>query len=75
MVLEFSDGTQVKHKTYYWDWGDYWEYSVENVIDFSAWLSEQELSDEDVEELKNDGKQVLILLINEYNYRLEETDE
>ena len=46
MVLEFSDGTQVKHKTYYWDWGDYWEYSVENVIDFSAWLSEQELSDE-----------------------------
>ena len=41
----------------------------------STYQYKQELSDEDVEELKNDGKQVLILLINEYNYRLEEADE
>ena len=75
MVLEFPDGTQVKHDTYYWDWGDCFESTVDNVVDFSAWLSEQELSDEDVEALKNDGKQVLFLLIDEYNYRLEETDE
>ncbi len=76
MVLEFPDGTQVKHETYYWDWGDYEEYSVANIVDFSAWLSEKELSDDDVEVLKNDGKQVLIDLIDEYNYRLEEeTDE
>ena len=45
------------------------------VVLFAAWLSEQELSDDDVEALKNDGKQVLIDLIEEYNYRLEEEDE
>ncbi|HFI0736393.1 TPA: hypothetical protein ACGO6E_000608 [Streptococcus suis] len=76
MVLEFPDGTQVSHSTYYWDWGDYHESSVDNVVDFSAWLSEQELSDEDVEDLKSgDGKFVLIGLIDEYNWQLEETDE
>ena len=75
MVLEFPDGTQVTLDTYYWDWGDYFEASVDNVVDFSAWLSEQELSDEDVEALKNDGKYALIRLIDEYNRQLEEKDE
>ena len=75
MVLEFPDGTKVTQETYYWDWGEYFESRVDNVVDFSAWLSEQELSDDDVEALKNDGKQVLFLLIDEYNYRLEEADE
>lgn len=75
MVLEFPDGTQVTVYTYYWDWGDYFETSVDNVIDFSAWLSEQELSDEDVEALKNDGTYVLIELIQCYNWQLEEADE
>ena len=75
MVLELPDGTQVTHNTYFWDWGDCFEYRVANIVDFSAWLSEQELSDEDVEALKNDGKQVLIDLIEEYNCEFEETDE
>lgn len=75
MVLEFPDGTQVTVETYYWCWGDYFETTVDNVVDLSAWLSEQELSDGDVEDLKNDGKQVLIDLINEYNSQLEEDDE
>ena len=75
MVLEFPDGTQVKHETYCWDFGDYFETTVDNVVDFSAWLSEQELSDEYVEALKNDNKYTLIGLINEYNWQLEETDE
>ena len=49
--------------------------NVDNVVDFSAWLSEQELSEERVKALKNDGKYTLIELINEYNWQLEETDE
>ena len=65
----------VTHDTYFWDWGDCFEYRVANVVDFSAWLSEQEFSDEDVEALKNDGKHVLIRLIDEFNSQLEETDE
>ena len=75
MVLEFPDGTQVTLETYYWDWGDYFESSVDNVVDFSAWLSERELTDEDVEDLKSDGKQVLIDFIDEYNNQKEDTDE
>ena len=75
MVLEFPDGTQVTVETHCWDWGDYFEITVYNVVDFSAWLSEQELSEERVKALKNDGKYTLIELINEYNWQLEETDE
>ena len=75
MVLEFPDGTQVTLETYYWDWGDYFETTGGNVIDFSAWLSEQEFSDEEVEYLKSGGKHALIRLITEYNWQLEETDE
>ncbi len=76
MVLEFPDGTQVTHDTYYWDWGDYWECYVDNVVNFSEWLSERDLTDEEVEYLKGDGTYVLFELINEYNYREEEeTDE
>ena len=72
MVLEFPDGTQVTVETHCWDWGDYFETTVDNVVDFSAWLSEQELSEERVKALKNDGKYTLILLINEYNWQLED---
>ena len=75
MVLEFPDGTQVTVETHCWDWGDYWEYSVDNVVDFSAWLSEQELSEERVKALKINDGYTLIELINEYNWQLEETDE
>ena len=40
-----------------------------------AWLSEQELSEEGVNTLKNNNKCALVRLINEYNCQLEETDE
>ena len=75
MVLEFPDGTQVTHNTYFWRWENYFEFGVDNVVDFSAWLSEQDLADEEVEELKNCDKHALIRLIDEYNWQLEETDE
>jgi hypothetical protein len=74
MVLEFPDGSRVTLGTYHWHWGDYLETTVGNVVDFSAWLSEQEFLDGEVEDLKSDGKYVLIGLIDEYNWQLEETD-
>ena len=74
MVLEFPDGTQAIADTYCLDW-DYYETSVDNIVDFSAWLSEQELSDERVKALKNNNKYTLIILIDEYNRQLEETNE
>ena len=72
MVLEFPDGTQVKCNAYHWSLVDYSEATVANVVDFSAWLSEQELSDDFVEALKNNDKYTMIGLINEYNRQLEE---
>ena len=71
MVLEFPDRTQATLETHCWDGGNYFETTVDNVVDFSAWLSEQELSDDDVEELKNNDKYTLIGLINEYKWQLE----
>ena len=71
MVLEFPDGTQVTVDTHHLGWGGYYETTVANVVDFSAWLSEQELSDEYVEALKNGNKYTLIGLINDYNWQLE----
>ena len=75
MVLEFPDGTQVTVDTHHLGWGGYYETSVDNIVDFSAWLSEQELSDERVKALKNNNKYTLIILIDEYNRQLEKTDE
>ena len=75
MVLEFPDGMQVTHDTYRWSWGDYFKYGVDNVVDFSAWLSEKEFSDEVIEYLKSGGGLTLIGLINDYNWQLEETNE
>ena len=75
IVLEFPGGTQVTIETYYWDFGVYWESSVDNVIDFSAWLSERDFTEEEVKNLKSGGKHALIRLITEYNWQLEETDE
>ena len=77
MVLEFPDGKKVRYDTYYYgSWGDYFESKVDNAVDFSSWLSEEDLFDEDFEALKNgDGQHLLISLIEEYNYRSEEDDE
>ena len=76
MVLEFPDGTQATLETYYWVRGDCFESTVDNVVDFSTWLSEKDLFDEDFEALKSgNGKHVLFCLIDEYNWELEETDE
>lgn len=73
MILEFPDGEQVEVGTYDWDWGDYSEAHVKNVVDFSAWLSEQDLTDEQVAELKAGSSDTLICLISDYNFQLEDT--
>ncbi|MGV3010038.1 hypothetical protein ACEE67_01820 [Streptococcus thoraltensis] len=75
MVLEFPDGKTAQIDTYWWEWGDYREYGVDNVVDFSAWLSEQELSEEEYSDLRKGYSEVLVKLIEDYNYRVEETDD
>lgn len=52
IVLELPDGTTHEVNTFMWDWGDYDEYRVDNIVDFSAWLSEQEFTEADIELIK-----------------------
>lgn len=70
MVLEFPDGSTAKCDTYYCDWGVYDEVWVDNVVDFSAWLSEQELTEEEVDDLKAGFSGTLLTLIDDYNNQI-----
>ncbi|MCB2836243.1 hypothetical protein K3M97_10210 [Streptococcus dysgalactiae subsp. dysgalactiae] len=69
VVIEKPDGTKEDVPIYYWSWGDYFEYYIDNVVDFSAFLSEQDIDDEEFEE---DSTSVIINLINEYDWSKED---
>lgn len=43
LELEYPDGQTETVDIYYWDWGDYNEAYVGNIVDFSAWLQEQDV--------------------------------
>lgn len=74
VIIEFPDGKQIKIDTFEWNWGDYWPYYVDNVIDFSAWLSEQEIEEEFVARLRKGDSSVLINLIESYHWSKEDED-
>ncbi|MBJ6746649.1 hypothetical protein JEQ21_09375 [Streptococcus sp. 121] len=75
MVIEFPNGDQVQIDTFEWDWGDYYPYYVDNVIDFSAWLSEQEIEEEFIARLRKRDSSVLINLIQSYKWDREEAED
>ena len=69
IVLELPDGTTHEVNTFMWDWGDYDEYRVDNIVDFSAWLSEQEFTEADIELIKGGWAAPLLCeLIDNYNW-------
>ena len=52
-----------------WDWGDYNDYHVDNIVDFSAWLSEQEFTEDEIELIKGGWATALLCeLIDNYNW-------
>lgn len=72
IVLKLPDGTTHEVNTFMWDWGDYNEYRVNNVVDFSAWLSEQEFTEADIELIKGGWATPLLCeLIDNYNWSRE----
>ncbi|KAF1216482.1 hypothetical protein B8V54_06465 [Streptococcus agalactiae] len=68
IVIEKPDGTKKEVDIYYWSWGDYFEYYIDNVVEFSAFLSEQDIDDE---EFEDNSTSVIIDLINEYDWSKE----
>lgn len=43
---EVATGKVVEVEGYWWDWGDYDEVIINNVIDFADWISQQDFDDE-----------------------------
>lgn len=52
VVLEGEDGNKIEEEMGYWSWGDYFDYGLDNYVDFAAWLSKKDiLGDFSVQEL------------------------
>lgn len=50
LVFENPYGDRVEIDGYFWSWGDYLELEIDNYLNFSDWLSKQDV---DCERLKN----------------------
>lgn len=71
LVFENPYGDRVKIDGYFWSWGDYLELEIDNYLNFSDWLSKQDV---DWNMLNEDGYEYLADLV--YWYREEnENDE
>lgn len=69
VVIEKPDGTTEEVNTYYWDWGDYCTYYIDNVVEFSAFLSKQDINDD---EFERDSTSLIMNLVSDYYYEKEE---
>lgn len=63
LIFENPDGEHVKIDGYGWDWGDYFELKIDNYLDFSDWLSKQDV---DWNEFKSFDFRDLSELVLEY---------
>lgn len=43
-ILENPEGERVEIDGYFWSWGDYFELEIGNYLNFSDWLSKQDVS-------------------------------
>ena len=73
-VLFFKnpDGEHIGVYGYYWDWGDYFEIEIGNYLDFSDWLSKQDVN---WNTLTNDEENYEYLCDLVYLYREENAKE
>lgn len=71
-ILTFENpyGDCVKIDGYFWSWGDYFELEIDNFLNFSDWLSKQDV---DWNMLTDDGYEYLADLV--YWYREEEKND
>nr|WP_278540833.1 hypothetical protein [Streptococcus lutetiensis] len=70
LIFEKPDGEQFSVEGFGWDWGDYHEARIDNYLNFSDWLSKQDV---DWNMLNEDGYEYLADLV--YWYREEEVEE
>lgn len=41
-IFQTADGRRININGYWWDWGDYHEVEIDNVIRFDQWLRKQD---------------------------------
>lgn len=70
MVLEDAHGKRVEVEMYMWDWDDVTNLYIENVVDFSAWLTTH-----DVDDRATMNVYTLANLIQDYNWEKYGDDE
>lgn len=70
LVFENPYGDRVEIDGYFWSWGDYLELEIDNYLNFSDWLSKQDV---DWNMLNEDGYEYLADLV--YWYREEEVED
>lgn len=70
LVFESPYGDRVEIDGYFWSWGDYLELEIDNYLNFSDWLSKQDV---DWNMLNEDGYEYLADLV--YWYREEEVEK
>lgn len=63
LIFENPYGDRVEIDGYFWIWGDYFELEIDNYLNFSDWLSKQDV---DWNMLKEDGHEYLADLVNWY---------
>ena len=68
LVVENEEGTAYDVDMHLWDWGDIENFEIDNLVEFSAWLSKQDLSDD-----PNWVEYAILNAIREYGY--EKDDE
>lgn len=66
LIFENPKGDRAEIEGYYWSWGDYLELEIDNYLNFSDWISKQDI---DWDMLKSDGYEHLADLV--YKYRKE----
>lgn len=70
LIFENPYGDRVEIDGYFWCWGDYFEIEIDNYLNFSDWLSKQDV---DWNMLEEDGYEYLADLV--YWYRKENEND
>lgn len=67
-IFRDADGDDLIVDGSLWKWGDYFAVEIENVVDFGAWLADQDVSNDLVDRLRGNDFYALKALTNDYIY-------
>lgn len=70
-VFEDTEGNQFEVDGYWWSWGDYDEVYIDNLVDFAAWIAQQDFPEDTADTWLNSHD--IFSLVDDYDaYRRQE---